>query len=261
MYSRCKGRILFAVLALSCLAAAQIACGLLSTQDSGPSNPPGPGPADQGGESPGEGNASGQGAGDSSSGEQGENPIEPEFGADTLPCPPKGTILFLGFDHALTINYGETSINHFLTEGFQQLEVVDEDGTIMPVGSPSIAYFMEGKMSDECTLESEGTMMPTAHGTCENGVVSLFIEENWLPLEGQMVCIDPDGDVDIVPFNVPPMGVQTHSGPNGAGEIFYLVQGAEGYSTMRPFLEGDGYHTWTLYTTGEDDIPPVPIVP
>ena len=40
-------------------------------------------------------------------------------------------------------------------------------------------------------------------------------------------------------------------GENGAGEIFYLGAGSEGYSTMRPFLEGDGYHTWTLYMTDE----------
>lgn len=261
MHTGSKGRILFAIWVLGCLAVVQLACGLLSAQDSGQSDQSAPMPADEGGESPGEGSSSGQGAGDSSSSAQGENPIEPEFESDTLPCPPKGTVFFLGFDHALTINYGETSINHFLTEGFLQLEVVDDEGTIMPGGSPSITYFMEGKMSEECTLESEGTMVPTAQGTCENGVVSLFIEENWLPLEGQMVCIDPDGDVDIVPFNVPPMGVQKHSGPNGTGEIFYLVPGAEGYSTMRPFLEGDGYHTWTLYMTGEDDIPPVPLVP
>jgi hypothetical protein len=101
-------------------------------------------------------------------------------------------------------------------------------------------------------------MMPTAHGSCEAGVVSLIIEENWLPMQGEMICIDDDGDVIKAPFNVPAMGLQTHSGANGAGEIFYLVSGSEGYSSMRPFAEGEGYHTWTLYT---DEIPVVPLVP
>jgi hypothetical protein len=101
-------------------------------------------------------------------------------------------------------------------------------------------------------------MMPSAQGSCEAGVVSLFIEENWMALDGEMECIDSDGDVVIMPFNVPPMGVQKHSGQNGMGEIFYLVEGSEGYSTMRPFLEGEGYHTWTLYT---EDVPLVPLVP
>jgi hypothetical protein len=193
--------------------------------------------------------------------DQGEGPIEPALDSEHLPCPAKGATLFLGFDHALTINYGETSISHFLHEGRQQLEVVDDNGTIMPVGAQSLTYSMEGVMSAECTLTSEGTMMPSAHGFCEAGVVSLIIEENWLPLTGEMVCIDDNGDVDIVPFNVPPMGMQIHSGENGAGEIFFLVAGGEGYSSMRPFLEGDGYHTWTLYMLGEDDMPPVPLVP
>jgi hypothetical protein len=192
--------------------------------------------------------------------DQGEGPIEPAFGSDTLPCPPKGAVLILGFDHALTINYGETSINHFLTGGYLNLEVVDDNGTLMPVGSASLEYYMEGKMSDDCTLNSQGSMIPSAHGSCEAGVVSLIIEENWLPLEGEMVCIDTDGSVDVVPFNVPPMGKQIHSGENGAGEIFYLVEGSEGYSSMRPFLEGDGYHTWTLYISDDEPVP-VPIAP
>ena len=55
-----------------------------------------------------------------------------------------------------------------------------------------------------------------------------------------------------------PQRIQIQRKPSG--EIFYLVEGAEGYSSMRPFLEGDGYHTWTLYTTG-DNIPVVPLVP
>ncbi len=65
-------------------------------------------------------------------------------------------MLILGFDHALTINYGETSINHFLTGGYLNLEVVDDNGTLMPVGSASLEYYMEGMMSDDCTLNSQG---------------------------------------------------------------------------------------------------------
>jgi len=54
------------------------------------------------------------------------------------------------------------------------------------------------------------------------------------------------------------MGLQKHSGQDGAGEIFYLVEDAGGYSSMRPFLEGEGYHTWTLYT---EDVPLEPLAP
>ena len=256
-----KGRALIPLLALICLVMAQMACGLLSGQGAAPPDQPAPPQPGSGGEDQGPGDSPGQGEGDGSTGDQGESPIEPEFESDHLPCPSKGTILFLGFDHVLTINYGETSITHILNEGKATLEIVDDNGTIQSVGSQTIDYSMEGVMSKECTLTSQGIMMPSAHGSCEAGVVSLIIEENWMPLEGEMVCIDEDGDVDIVPFNPPPLGLQTHSGPDGNGEIFYLVAGAAGYSTMRPFLEGDGYHTWTLYMPDPEDIEPVPLVP
>jgi len=250
-----KGRIVTIVLALLCLVAAQIACG---SQAAAPVEQPAVQQPESTEESEEESEDSSQGESDDTLGEQNESVVEPEFGSETLPCPPKGSTLYLGFDHALTVNYGETSITHFLHEGYLQLQIIDDNGAIGSQGSPSLTYTMEGKMSDECSLSAEGTMTPSAHGSCESGVVNLFIEENWMALNGEMTCIDPDGDVAVLPFNVPPMGLQQHSGQNGAGEIFYLIEDAEGYSTMRPFLEGDGYHTWTLYT---QDVPLVPLVP
>ncbi|MBS3751276.1 MAG: hypothetical protein KGY39_07210 [Anaerolineales bacterium] len=187
-----------------------------------------------------------------------EEVIEPAFEGETLPCPPKGTTLYLGFDHALTINYSETSLTHFLHQGWLQLEVVNDQGAIAPLESPPLTYSMEGVMSEDCSLTGEGTMKPTAHGRCENGVVSLTIEENWLAYKGEMECIDRDGNVVIIPMNIPPMGIQTHTGKNGEGEVFYLVDSPEGYSSMRPFAAGSGYHTWALYT---EDIPLAPLVP
>lgn len=190
---------------------------------------------------------------------EGEAPIEPEFGSEVLPCPPKGSTLILGFDHALTVNYMETSLTHFLHQGWLNLNINDDNGAITSITSGPFTYTMEGVMSAECSLTAEGTMTPSAHGTCEAGVVNLIIEENWSALNGQMTCIDPvDGDVEIMPFNAPAMGKQTHSGETGLGEIFYLVEGAEGYTTMRPFIEGDGYHSWTLYTP---DVELEPLVP
>jgi hypothetical protein len=151
----------------------------------------------------------------------------------------------------------ETSITHMLHEGWLTLKVADNDGTIISKETPSLTYTMEGVMSAECSLSAEGTMMPSAHGSCQDGIVNLFIDENWQALNGQMECINEDGDTYIIPFDVPPMGLQQHSGANGEGEIFYLTDSNEGYASMRPFAEGDGYHTWTLYT----DIPVVPIAP
>jgi hypothetical protein len=253
------GRILTVGLAVICLAIAQVACGLLAGRGDDLGDQAEVQQPDTNTESQEEQDDSIQDEDGSTLDDQSENQVvEPEFGSDTLPCPSKGSTLFLGFDHALTVNYEDTSIHHFLHQGWLQLTVTDENGTIASEGSPSLTYTMEGKMSDECVLNAEGTMTPYAQGSCEAGVVSLFIEENWQALQGEMTCVDSDGDTVIMPFNVPPMGLQKHSGPNGTGEIFYLVEGSEGYSTMRPFLEGDGYHTWTLYI---EDIPLVPLAP
>jgi hypothetical protein len=247
-------RLLAIILAIASLVAAQLGCSLFGGQASAP---PPPDQVEEV-EAPGSQQGSLPGEGGDSSGDQGEAPVEPQFGQDSLPCPPKGTVLALGFDHALTVNYQETSISHFLHQGWINLKVVDDNGTIASTGTATLDYSMEGRMSDECTLTGEGNMVPNAHGSCEAGVVSLIIEENWLPMQGEMVCIDDDGDVIKAPFNVPAMGLQTHSGQNGAGEIFYLVEGSDGYSTMRPFAEGEGYHTWMLYTS---DVPLVPLAP
>ena len=249
MHTANRDRVISGILVLAMLLASQLACNALS-QATAPENPSEP---EQGNQD----EVPGDGSGEDSDSDSSEGIVEPAFGEETLPCPVKGTSLYLGFDHAFTINYQETSIHHFLHQGWLWLEVSDDAGTIVSKDSPSLTYTMEGVMSDECTLESEGTMKPSAHGTCENGVVSLFITENYQPLKGEMVCIDDDGDVYRMPFESPP-SVQTHEGENGIGEIFYLVEGSEGYSSMRPFLEGDGYHTWTLYT---DDMPVVPLAP
>jgi hypothetical protein len=249
-----KVRLFAVVLAFASLFAAQLGCSLFGGQASAP---PPPIQVEEI-EEPGNQEGSLPGEGETSAGDQGEGVVEPQFGQDTLPCPAKGSILTLGFDHALTVNYQETSLSHFLHQGWINLKVVDDSGTIASTGTATLTYSMEGRMSAECTLTGEGEMVPNAHGSCEAGVVSLIIEENWGPLQGEMVCVDEDGDVTRGPFNVPAMGLQTHSGQDGTGEIFYLVEGSDGYSTMRPFAEGEGYHTWTLYA---EDIPLVPLVP
>jgi len=251
-----KLRLIFVALAIASLGAAQLACSLFGGQAAAPPPAASPPEMEAGPPENQEQNAPGENGG--SLDDQSDAPIEPEFGENTLACPAKGATLLLGFDHALTVNYQETSITQFLHQGWVNLRVVDDSGTIVTEGTATLTTSMEGRMSDECTLTGKGNMIPNAHGSCESGVVSLIIEENWLPMQGEMICIDHDGDVIKAPFNVPAMGLQTHSGANGTGEIFYLVSGSEGYSTMRPFAEGEGYHTWTLYV---DEVPVVPLVP
>jgi hypothetical protein len=251
MVTQFSSKVLSIVFALMCLGWALGACALPTNEgEAPPANLPLP-PLPPGGEDD-------QGLDSDSGDEQVESPIEPQFGEDTLSCPVKDTTIYLGFDHALTSNYGDVSMTHFLHAGQLVLTAVDDNGTIQSLTSPSIPYSMEGKMGDKCSLTGQGSMMPSAHGHCENGVVTLIIEENWMALNGEMTCVDEDGESETVPFDAPAMGLQKHSGPGGQGEVFYLVAGSEGYSTMRPFAQGEGYHTWTLYA---DLVPLVPLVP
>jgi hypothetical protein len=250
-----KLRVMAIILAIASLGAAQLACSLFGGQAAAP--PPDAAQPQMEVEPLEEQEQNAPEENGDSLEDQSEGPVEPRFGEDSLPCPAKGDSLMLGFDHALTVNYMETSITHFLHQGWLLLNV-DDSGNIVSVAANPIPVSMEGRMSDECTLTGEGSMIPSAHGSCEAGVVSLIIEENWLPIQGEMVCIDDDGDVTRGPFNVPAMGMQTHSGANGTGENFYLVEGSEGYTSMRPFVEGEGYHSWTLYM---EEIPIVPLVP
>lgn len=176
--------------------------------------------------------------------------------ADLLGCPAQGENLTLGFDHTLTMNYEGTSMTHILHSGMLPLaaQSVKDDGEVV-IASPApvtIPYEMHGVMKD-CSMEMEGTMVASASGSCIDGTVYLTITEDWQSASGTMTC--PDGQM---PFMVPAPGPRVHEGADGAGEVFYLVEGSEGYTTNRPFLEGEGYHSWTLYTTQIDLVPLTP---
>ncbi len=170
-----------------------------------------------------------------------------------LACPQPGEQLTLGFDHTLTMNYEGTSITHILHSGMLGLScaICNDQGEVLiaSAAAATIPYEMHGVMED-CSMEMEGTMMASAAGTCIDGTVYLTITEDWQSASGTMTC--PDGQM---PFMIPAPGPRVHEGADGAGEVFYLVAGSQGYTTNRPFLEGDGYHSWTLFTTQVDAVP------
>jgi hypothetical protein len=183
--------------------------------------------------------------------------IEVQPAGDFLDCPPVGTPLYLELDHAVTFNYETMSLSHFLHQGYVQLEV-QENGLIVTLIPGRLKYSMEGMMNPECSTSGEGQMTVTVSGTCEDGMVKLKIDEDWKALSAQMECVDEDGEVITAPFDAPAVGKMLNHGPDGEGEIFFLTDEDAGYVVMRPFEQGQGYHTWTLYTTL---IPTVPLVP
>ncbi len=189
--------------------------------------------------------------------EEEEALLEPDQpGDEYLDCPVEGETMLLAFDHALTIEMDDVNLTHILQQKSLPLYVsgTNADGSVVLSSGPVVdmTYEMMGVMS-KCSVELEGTMLATASGTCTNGLVYLTIIENWLPGSGQMVCDD-----DVIPFNSPGPGEFEHTGADGNGEVFFVVSNAEGYTTLRPFQAGSGYHSWTLYSP---EIGVVPLVP
>jgi hypothetical protein len=168
-------------------------------------------------------------------------------GMDLATCPPPGSTMLLKFSANISVEYGEAKIEHVLQDGLLNLLVSGSEGTSRiesAEGSP-IPYQMTGSMR-ECVFNGEGEMVPSASGYCQDGVVYLTILENWGPYEGQMTCED-----QVVPFNIPAMGVMRHTGADGQGEAFPLDKGfsseGAGYTSIRPFAAGSGQHVWTLF--------------
>jgi len=166
---------------------------------------------------------------------------------DLAPCPPSGSTMLLKFSAWMRITHDEAQITHTLADGVLNLALRGEgaSSSIEGVGAAPIPYTMSGTMGP-CSLEGGGEMIPSAYGFCENGVVYLIITEDWGAYQGKLTC--PDA---IIPMDFPPMGVMTHSGADGRGEVFYLDRGfsseGAGYTTMRPFQAGEGEHIWTLF--------------
>ncbi|MBN2047042.1 MAG: hypothetical protein JW750_04280 [Anaerolineaceae bacterium] len=181
--------------------------------------------------------------------------VDENTDGEILMCPMPGEENYLYFDHTLTMNYGEASLTHMLHSGMMVLTVsaagAQGEAAFSSLDGDGIPYTMEGVMGD-CSVELAGEMFPSAQGYCEEGIVYLTIIEDWGAANGTMTC--PDG---AVPFTIPAGGPQTHAGASGGGEEFLLLSGEEGHTVMRPFLGGEGYHSWTLYPA----IELVPLVP
>ena len=150
----------------------------------------------------------------------------------------------LNFDHTLTVNAGDTSLTHILKQGGIAL--------INDMTSEAADSFITTNYPQELTYEyMGGTVIVSAEGYCNDGIVYLTITEDWQDANGTMTCDD-----ETQPFWAPGY-TAVHSGATGNGEEFLIVNDLEGYTVMREFLGGDGYHSWTLTM----DISLVPLVP
>jgi hypothetical protein len=124
------------------------------------------------------------------------------------------------------------------------------DYTLSTIAPQTLGYEVMGTVG-ECSLEATGSMLFSAQGYCQDGIVYLSITEDWQPAGGTMTCEDTQ-----IPFEAPGFKA-IHNGPYNNGEEFLLTNDPQGYTVMREFLGGSGYHTWTLTS----DIGTVPLLP
>ena len=159
----------------------------------------------------------------------------------------------LSFDHTLTVNEEGTSLTHILKQGgIALLSEANSGGhdAIITTASPQTLNFEYMGVLGPCSVAATGTVNVTAEGYCDAGVVYLNITEDWSKTEGSMTCED-----SVVPFSAPGASF-THSGASELGEEFLITDDSNGYTVMREFLGGEGYHSWTLMM----DISLVPLV-
>lgn len=182
---------------------------------------------------------------------QNQDEIKNDSDSSSLSCF-DATDFVLQADHTLTVNEAETSITHILKQGGIALTRTDDttmgDYALSTVSPQALSYEVIGIVGP-CSMEANGIMLLSATGFCQDGIIYLSINENWQPAQGTMTCDD-----QVTQLNIPGYSA-THTGPYGTGEEFLIVNDNEGYTVMRAFEGGDGYHSWTLRM----DIPVVPI--
>jgi hypothetical protein len=157
-------------------------------------------------------------------------------------------------DHTLTVNQPDTRLTHILKQnGIALIRSSTGDFreyTLSTISPQALGYEVIGTVG-ECILEAAGIMLFSAQGYCQDGIVYLTITEDWQPGGGTMTC-----DNTSIPFEIPGY-TANHQGPYNMGEEFLILDGAEGYTIVREFQGGEGYHSWTLLT----DLATVPLVP
>ncbi len=150
---------------------------------------------------------------------------------------------YLSFDHTLTVNEQETSLTHILKDGtiglLSETNPDDFSVTITTFNPEELSFEYMGVLGP-CSVAAGGTVVVSAEGYCDAGVVYLNITEDWGPAEGTMTC-----NSQGVPFSAPGAAF-THTGASGLGEEFLITDDSNGHTTLREFQGGEGYHSWTL---------------
>ncbi len=175
------------------------------------------------------------------------DPSEEEEGdtdpSDPLVCPVEVTTYELTAFHNFWTDTGMGLWNWEATGG---LIFYIEGAEI--VGGPAEGTFtgsQYGAFSDgesQCSFEAPATIQVSVFGTCQDGVITLDITEDWQMGTYTWICPNPDDEPDIAMFGLPSFGPAVHP-----GLAFKLFGDFTPDTVEIPwFGDGGGTKSWTL---------------
>ncbi len=179
-----------------------------------------------------------------------DEPAEPEEEGDTDPsdplvCPVEVTTYELTASHAFWTDTGMGLWNWEASGGGVILYIEGPE----IVGGPAEGTFtgrQYGAFADgenQCSFEAPATIQVSVFGTCQDGVVTLNITEDWQMGTYTWICPNEDDEPDIAMFNLPSFGSSVH--PDLVFKFFgddHIADTVE----IPWFGEGGGTKSWTL---------------
>ncbi len=198
------------------------------------------------------GGASGDGPGVPTPAPTMENEEDPEGAGDIDPsepltCPAEVTTYELYASHDF---WTETGLGKWQWEAFGTV-LLDINGPELVGGQAEgilegrqFGSFTDGENS--CQFEAPAQIHVTVFGSCQGGLLTLEITEDWQMGKYTWVC-----DEDLIEFNLPSMGPSNHP-----GIVFSLAElGSDKFEV--PWGGGGGTKAWSL----DEDLELVPLVP
>lgn len=194
-----------------------------------------------GGEGNGEGAIPGEVAGD-------DLQVEDESVDSSIGCPAETVTLPLQVDHLFTTDTGGGDWV-WTANGLLSL-TIEENGSVSNNPGETLGGQQSGEFTLEgisCSFTAPAMISATINGTCDSGVVTMRIIENWQMSAYNWQCPEDDP----FSYNIPATPPTIH-------EEVSLILTASGSTQARlPWGGGDGYKTWQII----QDLPLVPLVP
>lgn len=166
----------------------------------------------------------------------------------SIPCPAETITLPLQVDHLFTTDTGGGEWV-WIANGLLSL-TIEEDGSVSNNPGETLGGQQSGEFTLEglsCSFSAPAMISATITGTCDSGVVTMRIIENWQMGTYTWHCPEDDP----VSFTIPAAPPTIHE------EVSFILTASGSTEARLPWGGGDGYKTWQIVA----DLPNVPLVP